>query len=246
MKLTVLGSMGGYPTPGQPCSGYLVEAGGRRLWVDTGSGTLDALLRRCDLWDLDAIWISHLHADHWSDLPIALHRMGQTRTGDPDPVPVFGPPGWVDGTGVTARWRLEDDQPVLAARELEDEAVYEVGELELQAYRTEHSVECYGVRIRYGSQVLAYSADSAACDAMKRLGREADLCLFEAGATSESSPVHMTAGQAAELASAAGARRLVLTHLMPGRDPEPARQQAQASFDGPVDVATPGDEMETS
>lgn len=246
MKLTVLGSMGGYPVPGQPCSGYLVETGHERIWVDTGSGTLDALLRRCDLWDLDAIWISHLHADHWSELPIALHRMGQTRPRDLTPVPVFGPPGWVDGTGVTARWRLDDDQPVLVARELEDGGVYEVGGTELRAFRTEHSVECYGVRVQRGSEVVAYSADSAACEAMKRLGRDADLCLFEAGAGSEDSSLHMTAGQAAELAAAAEARRLVLTHLMPGMDVDAAREQAEARFGGPVDVAAPGDEFESS
>ena len=100
IRLTVLGASGTYPAAGRACSGYLLEAGaaGRtvRVWVDTGPGTLANLLRVADLPTLDAIWVSHLHVDHVSDLLPANYAL---RYGDfqppPAPVPVFGPSGWV-------------------------------------------------------------------------------------------------------------------------------------------------------
>ncbi|MEU2630138.1 ankyrin repeat domain-containing protein [Kitasatospora sp. NPDC007106] len=68
LRLTVLGSAPPYPAADNPCSGYLVSCGGGQVWVDAGSGTLGPLQRHARLDELDAIWISHLHADHCADL----------------------------------------------------------------------------------------------------------------------------------------------------------------------------------
>ena len=67
MRLTVLGSSGGYPAPGSACSGYLLEDADTRLWIDAGSGTFARLLEHCAPNELSAVLISHLHADHWTD-----------------------------------------------------------------------------------------------------------------------------------------------------------------------------------
>ncbi|WP_103351459.1 MBL fold metallo-hydrolase [Amycolatopsis sp. CA-128772] len=68
LDLIVLGSASSYPRPGEPCSGYLVRGGGATVWLDAGPGTLAALQQHTALTDVDAIWISHLHADHVADL----------------------------------------------------------------------------------------------------------------------------------------------------------------------------------
>lgn len=240
MNVTVLGCSGGYPTYGRACSGYLVEADDARIWVDAGTGTLNELLYRCDPWELDAIWISHLHADHWTDLPIALHRLVLTRPDGADPIDVYGPAGWVDGTGVTARWRLQDEDPVVVAHELTDGHHYEVGPVTLTAYRTDHAVETFGVRIEDDSSVVGYTADSAPCEAVVEIGREADVFLCEAAARTEDSPLHMSPTQAGQVARQAGPAVLVLTHLWPTTDAQDARTQAAAEFHGDVQVAQQG------
>ena len=68
MKLTILGTATPYPRPDNPCSGYLVQHGITSIWMDAGTGTLAELQRHIPLDRLDAIWISHAHADHcrWS------------------------------------------------------------------------------------------------------------------------------------------------------------------------------------
>ena len=75
MRLTVVGCSGSYPGPDSPASCYLVEVdadreGGRpwRLLLDLGNGALGALHRYIDPLAVDAILLSHLHADHCIDI----------------------------------------------------------------------------------------------------------------------------------------------------------------------------------
>ena len=64
MELTVLGCGGPYPGENAPCSGYLLESGGRYLLMDCGSGVAAALLKTISLDQLDGIVLTHLHWDH--------------------------------------------------------------------------------------------------------------------------------------------------------------------------------------
>jgi ribonuclease BN (tRNA processing enzyme) len=241
VELLVLGTCGSYAVADRNCSGYLVSSGGTRIWIDAGTGTLQELLRHVDLWDLDAIWISHLHADHWNELPSALQRMTLTRPHGKTAIPVFGPPGWVDGTGVTTRDRLDEDDPVLTAHELHDGATHEVGALTLEAVEMAHSKRTFGVRVTDGMVTFAYSADTGPDDSVLRVGRDADLFLCEAGVgPGDEMSGHLNPQQAAERAEEARVAHLVLTHLPPGADPEVYREAAAERFSGPVDVASDG------
>ncbi|HEV2784076.1 MAG TPA: MBL fold metallo-hydrolase [Actinophytocola sp.] len=169
MRLRVPGSTGGWPAAGRPCSGYLLEAAGRRTWVDAGSGTLVELLRHTTLPDLDAIWISPLHPDHCADLPMAWHTLayGTPRSA---PLPLLGP-----STVATAITGMLDERAEPAAVfdivHLAHGATHAFGELTLQAVAMRHSMETYGLRARCGGRILPYTADSAPCDAVTELGR---------------------------------------------------------------------------
>jgi ribonuclease BN (tRNA processing enzyme) len=248
IRLTVLGACGTYPSAGRACSGYLLEAtsGGRsaRVWVDTGSGTLANLLRYASLPELDAIWLSHLHVDHCSDLPVAYYAL---RYGGldppPPPLPVYGPSGW--GEHIRA-FTLQDSmgaiEEAFEVHELHDRERVRLGPLELTAMATVHSVETYGLRASVPGATLAYSADSGPCDALAELAHDADLFLCEAAWSQRpmvaAEPIHMTPALAGEWAARAGARRLVLTHLRPGGDTAAALHQARRAAAGlPVDLA---------
>ena len=74
MRLTVVGCSGSFPGPGSPASCYLVEADGFRVLLDLGNGALGALQRHLQARDIDAVLLSHLHADHCIDLLRALRR----------------------------------------------------------------------------------------------------------------------------------------------------------------------------
>lgn len=68
MKVTIVGCSGSYPGPDSPASCYLIESDGFRMLLDLGSGSLGALQRHIGLYDVDAICLSHLHADHCLDM----------------------------------------------------------------------------------------------------------------------------------------------------------------------------------
>ena len=105
-----------------------------------------------------------------------------------------------------------------------------------------HYVPGYAVRID-GSATLVFTGDTAPSDAVTELARGADLMLSEATLDEpEDGPVrgHLTAQQAAQLASEAEVGRLILTHFWFDSDREAMRAQAQRGFAGSVAAAYDG------
>ena len=93
MRLTVLGCSGSLPGPDSPAAGYLVQAGGFALALDLGNGTLGALQRHLDPFDLGALAFSHLHPDHCADATalVVYLRYHPQRPVPPRRLPIFGP-----------------------------------------------------------------------------------------------------------------------------------------------------------
>lgn len=91
LKVHFVGTGGSAPTARRGLPAFLVSAGGDRLLFDCGEGTQRQLLRSTGLPDLDAVFITHFHADHWLGLP------GMLKTFDlrarEKPLTVYGPPG---------------------------------------------------------------------------------------------------------------------------------------------------------
>ena len=93
MELSVLfaGTGGSVPTARRALPATLVTAGGERLLFDCGEGTQRQLLQAGGLPDLDAVFITHFHADHWLGLPGMLKTF--ELRGRETSLPVYGPPG---------------------------------------------------------------------------------------------------------------------------------------------------------
>lgn len=243
MRLTVLGCSGTFPGASSPCSGYLVEHDGYRLVVDLGNGALGPLQRHVDLADVDAVYVSHVHGDHCLDLvPWSYARRYHPR-GQDVPLPVYGP------VGLRARIASAYEvPPVDGLLEVFDFREVPVGEHTLGPFTVttklmRHPVESHGVRLAVAGRTLAYSSDTATCDALTDLARGADLFLCEASWAAEPTPpegIHLTGVEAGQHAAAAGARRLLLTHVLPFHDPQVLLAEARTTFTGPVDVAACG------
>ncbi len=244
MRIRVLGCAGGWPAAGRACSGYLVGEGETRLWLDAGAGTLAELLCHGTLAELDALWLSHLHPDHCGDLGVVRNALayGDARGGRP--LPVFGPPGW-PGWFESAVPDVEATRAAFEPRELADGDAALVGGLRVTPFAVRHGVPTFGCRVESdGGGVIAYSADSAPCDALVRLARGADVFLCEAFLPARRPGAFetvMTPEEAGAIATEAGARSLLLTHLHPDADPSTAAARARTTYAGPVDVAAQGE-----
>ena len=108
MRLTIIGCSGSFPGPDSPASCYLLEAEGFRMLIDLGNGALGVLQRHAGLFDIDAICLSHLHADHCLDLASYWVARRYAPGGPKPPIPVYAPErrGRADGPGLRPRARI--------------------------------------------------------------------------------------------------------------------------------------------
>ena len=124
-------------------------------------------------------------------------------------IPVYAPGrrarAGVGAAAATARARSTTSTPSTTCAP----GTFDVGPFAVTVDRVNHPVETYGVRIEHGGRVLAYSADTAPCDALNRLAQNADLFLCEASyLDGEDNPpdLHLTGRDAGEAAARAGRR----------------------------------------
>jgi ribonuclease BN (tRNA processing enzyme) len=241
LRLTILGCAGSFPGPGTACSGYLVQGAGVTVALDLGPGTLANLQQHVALGDLDAVVLSHSHPDHWVDVTGLMtawrYALGREH------LPVYGTP---DTRGkLTAV--MEGLDPTVEWHDVADGSSVAVGGLAFDFSATVHYVETLAVRVRDGEHSLAYSADTGPGWSFAAFDEPVDLALCEsttlAGGERDGF-LHLSARQAGAMARDAGADRLVLTHLMPGGDPDDYAAEGTEAFGRPVAVARQHDVYE--
>lgn len=246
MRLTVVGCSGSYPGPDSPASSYLLQAEHEgRTWnlvVDLGNGALGALQRYVDPLAVDAVLLSHLHADHCLDLA-SYYVLRKYHPSGPQPrIPVWGPSGTADR--MARAYDLPQEPGMSEEFEFHTyEGVFAVGPFSVEAVPVDHPVEAYGLRITCDGSTLAYTGDTGPCGALDRVASGADLLLAEASFRSgDDNPpnLHLTGTDCGVTATRAGVERLVLTHVPPWYDPQVMLAEAKAAYDGPIELAVAG------
>ena len=243
MKLTIVGCAGSYPNAISAASCYLVEQGGFRLALDFGSGALGPMHHYCDPCALDAVLLSHLHADHFLDMCSLYVARRYQPSGVPPVMPVYGP----DDTAVrlAAAYGMDPDPGMVDVFDVRSypDAEFEIGPFTVRARQVHHPVTCYALRVSAGGRTLVFSGDTAPCAALVESARGADVALFEASfREGEENPpaLHMTSFEAGTMAAQAGVGRLVLTHLVAWHDNADAATEAARAYDGDIVLAEPG------
>lgn len=243
VRLDVLGCAGSQPGGGQACSGYLVSTETTRVLVDCGFGVSSRLTGAMDPAELDGVVVTHRHLDHSIDL-LGLFRVLWSSD---DVVPVFAA---AEVEQALLRMVKDDRRPdwerVFPWTEVGDGDTWAVGDLTFTAAEADHPVPTVSLRVGDAEgAVLAYSSDTGGNESLVEVARDADLFLCEAtwqGADPDRrGDGHLTAMRAGALASEAGARHLVLTHLRSHLAPAVSVSEASHVFSGPVAVARDGD-----
>jgi ribonuclease BN (tRNA processing enzyme) len=254
VQVTVLGKSPSWQDSAGACSGYLVQEDGFNLLLDCGNGVFSKLRRHCDYVDVDAVLITHMHADHFLDLvPFSYALCYAPRQ---QPVPVGGHPG----TSTPARPQLHvpsgatevfrkivgcwgsDDlvDNAFAIREYAATEELVLGPLKIRFCEVPHFTVTYAVDLTCNGSRFTFSADCRPNEQLVRFAQGTDVLMIEATLPRpERTGIrgHLTAGEAGQHGRLAGARRLVLTHYSDKLDPEVARAAAVETYGGPVELA---------
>lgn len=240
--------------PDGPASCYLVQCDADgRTWsvlLDLGSGAFGALMNHLDPKLLDAVVLSHMHADHMSDM-IGFHVFRRWHPdGQLGPIDVLAPPDAVDRVrGVGGDGPGEDFSQDFSFHAHQPGRTFTVGPLRIESTPVLHTVEAYALRVTGPSEngghdvVLTYSGDTDACDGLVAAAQGADLFLCEAAFVDGrdlARGVHLTGTRAGQVAHQAGVGALVLTHIQPWTEPVEVADRAAAAFAGEVVLASPG------
>lgn len=269
MKVHLLGTAGGpMPSPGRGAPSVAVTHGGRTFVVDAGNGVTHRLIEAgIDLDTVSGVLLTHHHLDHSADLGTLVALIWATLPmGN---VLVAGPPPLREVMEHFLSMHAADIREresygrvalreVLEVREIEGGTVHAADDLVITAAEVAHTPGLSSLAYRFdgGGRSVVVSGDTAPCDAVVKLARDADVLIHEAyypealrevvargGADPQAvidafADIHTTAEQAGEVACRARVKTLVLTHLIPthGIDDEEWIAHARRQFQGEIVV----------
>jgi ribonuclease BN (tRNA processing enzyme) len=248
MELTVLGAGPAYTDRiGSTGAAYLVREGDTAVLLDLGQGSFPRLTAALEPSTLDAVFVSHLHPDHFIDL-VPLRHYLRYHFDEGRRLRVFAPRGLDD------RLDALHGQPGFVAQALDvitlGEGRIAVGGLGVEARLVTHTDESYGFRVAVAaagdSAGLVYSGDCGRAADLVPLIHPGDVLLIEVSFGSGPVPpgaLHLNAEAVGEVAAATRAGRILLTHLQMGHDEATTVAAVKARFDGPVELMEPGSRL---
>jgi ribonuclease BN (tRNA processing enzyme) len=241
IEVIILGSGTGVPYYPRNSSGYCIKINDTPLLFDMGAGIVRRMLEAgIDYKTTEHLFISHRHPDHTSDLIPFFFAMNYTpqykRT---TPFYLYGPDGFPE-----IMKKMMDIYPWMLPRHfhLEMKEMAKKTEVSGESWMVRSQPVIHGdvtavsYRIETQGKVIAYSGDSGYCDSLIENAKDADLLIIECSFPSrlELKGVHLNTREVAEVASKAGAKKLILTHLYPFCDEEPILEEIRENFKGEV------------
>ena len=204
MELTVLGKYGPYPQGSNgACSGYLITENNTKLLVDCGSGVLGRLMDICDLKTIDAIYLTHLHFDHTSDLLPMRYLLDDLN----HTLKVYT---YIEDTP----WaKILLDNKRFEVIGIDENSKVVVGDLNLEFYKMSHPVTNHGVLVS-GNKRLGITGDTMFCDNVITLAKKSDYLLADCSKPIGFNGPHMSADKAIEIINQTGVK-IFATHATP-------------------------------
>lgn len=270
MEIVLTGTGSPLPDANRAGPSTLVKAGDTQILVDAGRGVVMRLAGAGTMPGLLAgLLITHLHSDHVCALNDVITTHWVLTQGHV-PLEIYGPPGTAqfverqmaalepDVGYRIAHHDVLTERPNLQVTEVEPGASFSIRDVTIAAEATEHAPvkPTLGYRLEHDGVVAAIAGDTIPCEGLDALVAGADAYVQTAiradivkmipnEMLQDILDYHSSVEQAGETAARNGAKRLVLTHMVP---PPTADQypewQARAAeyFDGEVII---GDDLTT-
>lgn len=242
MKITFLGTGNCMLDPSRSMPGLALETQNGVYLVDPGSGCVHAGLQvGIELRDIAGVFLTHFHVDHTLDLAQLLWLRHVHREHVARPLLAAGPRGTKEFISSLDRAfgpSLDALGAAVTVVEMSPGFCRDASGLAVRAFKALHTEESLCLRFEAEGRRVAFSGDSGFCDGLVEACRDVDLAVLECS-YDVSPPVatHMGPRECGRVAEAAGAARVVLTHLPAGIDPDGLLAGVAEHYGGPCTVA---------
>ncbi len=224
MKITILGSGTFVPELKRTCSSYLLEKDNKKIVFDFGRGTIRNLLKlKINLYDIDKIFISHMHTDHSTELASFIQFIidAPEKQKLKDEYTIYGPRGiQKDIQNMFKTFHIEKHKHISRIKIKEIKKALKIGPLKIKSFEAKHnnyntpSLSCLGYNIFSGKKKLCYSGDGSYCESLKEACKNADLAIVEATGPKEwNLKGHISGEDLGKLAQETKIKKLVVTHI---------------------------------
>ncbi len=240
MNLTILGSGTCVPSLKRNASGYLLEAEGMEVLIDCGSGILLQLERAGKSYKhIDALFLTHTHPDHFSDLMPLVQALFYTPhfTRKKD-FSIIAPQGFRQYYNKAIGSILGESTDFrIVFMEASDTKEY--GPWSIRTASTIHSDDSTAYRFEQDGRSVVFSGDADYDEGLIDLSERADIVIADCSFPDAMKVKgHLSAKECGLLAQKAGAHKLVLSHIYPADTPDEDRvTEAKGHFKGDVVLA---------
>ena len=220
MKLRILGCGDAFGNGGRNQSGYLIEATDRLFLLDCGATSLLAMKKLAiDSRQLDAIFLSHLHGDHFAGLPFFFIEYLYEKTRE-RPLHVAGPVGTEEKARglfdlMYGKGTQPGDLPTTSFHVLEPRRTSTIQGIEVYPFRVPHQVNetSLALKVSYNGKHIFFSGDSAWTDEFLENARGVDVFICECTYYDKETSNHMSYLQLREQLPRLSCHRIILTHM---------------------------------
>jgi len=174
--------------------------------------------------DIDVVFISHFHGDHFFGLPFLLLEYAELSHRSRD-LHIVGPPGIQEKIEQLTEWGfpglIEKGAYQRRYIEVNDGSKGSAEGAQFEAVRVDHvsALECYGYNVRLGNRSVSYSGDALMGESVRRLARECDVFVVECSCWGDQCGPHLNPRDIAQLRRETPlSTTFILTHLDAGAD----------------------------
>jgi ribonuclease BN (tRNA processing enzyme) len=219
MKITLLGTGDSFGSGGRHATSIYVQGNDVGILLDCGPSILPSMkAKNYAATDVDAVFISHFHGDHFGGVPF-LFLEYQYRSARRRPLTIAGPPGTSDKIkGLTQILfpGLNSKNPPyeLAFCDLDSHRAERVGHAALTPFPVKHFPDdiAYGFHLSMDGRIVVFSGDTAWTDELAKQSEDADLLVCECSSLEPETEFHMSYRDLETRRDAIQAQRVVLTH----------------------------------
>lgn len=218
-KLTILGNTGGIPAANNPCSSFLVQSNNVNLLIDCGPGAIAQLCSIMKIDQLDAIYISHFHQDHFSDLLCIVHAyaIGAELFGW-TPLTIYSPTPTKEIEKLITGPSIEN---IYFDRLPGNEMKIQHDDITLEVKKVKHvsSYDSYSVNVYHADDKISFTGDMKEYSEKEiEFFKDADILIADSYMLEEykdEDSKHLTPTEAIRLGEKTNVKKLFLTHFYP-------------------------------